>query len=475
MTPMTTSTAQSGILVVDDDRDLATTLQDLLRREGYSVSVALSADEALALYEETPGFGMALVDLMMPLTDGLTLMDELHRRNPELPVVIMTGFGTIENAVEAVKRGAEDYLTKPFDREAVRKKVGRLMEVYDLRRRVAQLEENLQDRRSAFESVVYVSRPMQRVVERAQAAAGTDASVLLLGETGTGKEMLARAIHRASRRADAPFTAINCGALPRELVESELFGVRRGAFTGAYNDSPGVFGASSGGTVFLDEIGEMPKDAQVKLLRVLQEGELRPLGSARTVHVDVRIIAATNRPLNQLRSEFLREDLYFRVATVVIDVPPLRERAEDVLVLVQHFAARLSEQYHRQIVLSRGGLELLLKYPFPGNVRELENLMESATALSTDNPQMITEKDLKPLLRDALAHPSPTSIGPPLAIEDLERMAVERALRVCDGNRTRAARLLGISRDTLYRRLKEAKESGRDLRDSGREVKGAGA
>jgi DNA-binding NtrC family response regulator len=450
--------SSAAILVVDDDRDLATTLQDLLRREGYTAEVAFSAVEALRLFEQNPDFGLALIDLMMPVTDGLTLMEELHRRNPELPVIIMTGFGTIENAVEAVKRGVEDYITKPFDREAVRKKVGRLMEVYELRRRVAQLEQNLQERRDAFESVVYVSKPMQRVVERAQAAAGTDASILLLGETGTGKEMLARAIHRASRRAKGPFTAINCGALPRDLVESELFGVRRGAYTGAYADSPGVFVASSGGTIFLDEIGEMPKDAQVKLLRVLQEGELRPLGSTKTVHVDVRIIAATNRSLNTLRSEYLREDLYFRIATVVIDLPPLRERQEDVLVLAQHFTANLSDRYGREIVLSRSAIELLLRYAFPGNVRELESLLEGTAALSRDNPQTITDRDLKPKLRDSSEQSFSAGISAqPLAIEDLERLAVERALRVCEGNRTRAARLLGISRDTLYRRLKETK------------------
>ncbi|MFB3916612.1 MAG: sigma-54-dependent transcriptional regulator [Terriglobales bacterium] len=451
--------APCGILVVDDDAGLAGTLKDFLEHDGYAVEVALSAAEAISLLEQNSNLSMALIDLVMPMTDGLALMEQLHKRNPDLPVVIMTGFGTIETAVEAIKRGAEDYLTKPFDREAVRKKVGRLMEVFELRRRVAQLESNLQDRRTAFEHLVYVSRPMQRVIERAQAVATTEASVLLLGETGTGKEMLARAIHAASRRAAAPFVAINCGALPRELVESELFGVRRGAFTGAYADTPGVFVAAGRGTVFLDEIGEMPKEAQVKLLRVLQEGELRPVGSAKPVQVDVRVISATNRPLNSLRSEFLREDLYFRIATVVIEIPPLRERPEDVLVLAQHFAARLSDQYGRQIVLNRGALELLLKYPFPGNVRELENLLESATALSRDNPQLITEKDLKPLLTHALAHPVPSAVAEqPLAIEDLERIAVERALRLCDGNRTRAARLLGISRDTLYRRLKEGKQ-----------------
>jgi DNA-binding NtrC family response regulator len=445
------------ILIVDDDAGLAGTLRDFLEREGYAAAVALSAPEALAIMADNPELAAALVDLVMPLTDGLALMEQLHARNPDLPVVIMTGFGTIETAVEAIKRGAEDYLTKPFDQEAVRKKVGRLMEVHQLRHRVAQLEADLQHVSHPFEELVYVSPQMQKVVERARAAAASDAAVLLVGETGTGKERLARAIHATSRRSGAPFVAINCGALPRDLVESELFGVRRGAFTGAYADAPGVFVAAGRGTVFLDEIGEMPKEAQVKLLRVLQEGELRPVGGARPQQVDVRIVAATNRSLAALRAEHLREDLYFRVATVVIEVPPLRGRREDILVLAQHFAARLADRYGRHITLSRAAIELLLNYTFPGNVRELENVLESATAISQADPQTITDKDLKPLLTQGAASQPSRYEEQPLALEDMERIAIERSLRLCQGNRTRAAALLGISRDTLYRKMRDLK------------------
>ncbi len=448
------------ILIVDDDSGLAGTLRDFLEQEGYSAVVAISAAEAMQAIERHTGFALALIDLMMPDTDGLALMDHVHQRNPELPILIMTGYGTIETAVEAIKRGAEDYLTKPFDRQAVRKKVGRLMEVHRLRQRVAQLEANLQEVSDPFASLVFVSPQMQRVVERARAAAASAAPVLIVGETGTGKEMLARAIHAASKRSAAPFVPVNCGALPRELVESELFGFRRGAFTGAYNDAPGVFVSAGKGTVFLDEIGEMPKDAQVKLLRVLQEGELRPVGSARPVKVDVRVIAATNRPLAKLRGEYLREDLYFRLATVVIEVPPLRTRREDILVLAQHFAAQMADRYGRHITVARAATELLVNYSFPGNVRELQNMLESVAALSQADPQVIGDRDVKPLLGNAT--PAITA-EQPLALDEMERVAIERSLRLCDGNRTRAAALLGISRDTLYRKIRDLKIVGVDV------------
>jgi DNA-binding NtrC family response regulator len=407
----------------------------------------------------------------MPLTDGLALMDQLRARNPELPVVIMTGFATIETAVEAVKRGAEDYLTKPLDPDTVRKKIGRLMEMMELRTRVAQLEAR-QDADTPFESLVYVSPLMQRVVETASTAADSDASVLLLGETGTGKEMLAHAIHDASHRAAGPFVAINCGALPRELVESELFGFRRGSFTGAYADAPGLFVSGQHGTVFLDEVGEMPKEAQVKLLRVLQDKELRPVGSAKSIPLDIRIIAATNRCAGELRSEYLREDVYFRIATIVIEVPPLRARPEDTLVLAQHFARNLSERYNREIVLTRSAMELLVEHSFPGNVRELENVLEAVAALSREDPQRISERDL--LLHLHKASPSAAAnraMDQPLLLDQLERMAIQRALRLTHGNRRKAATLLGISRDTLYRKLREMKpevdETMFKLRDSG--------
>jgi two-component system response regulator PilR (NtrC family) len=233
---------------------------------------------------------------------------------------------------------------------------------------------------------------MERVLEGARMAAATDAAILIVGETGTGKEMLARAIHQANPRARMPFVALNCGALPRELVESELFGFRRGAFTGAYNDAPGIFSAASGGTVFLDEIGEMAQRRPGEAVARAARRRTAPGGQHQEVHVDVRVVSATNRPLNELRSALLREDLYFRIATVGVQVPPLRARQEDILVLTQHFAARLSCRYGREISLSRSALELLLRYPFPGNVRELESLIESASAVSADNPQSITTK-----------------------------------------------------------------------------------
>jgi DNA-binding NtrC family response regulator len=446
---------QVAILVVDDDASLAETLKESLSREGYHVGVALSAAEALAVQAANPGISLALVDLIMPVTDGLSLMEELHRGNPEIAVVIMTGYGTIDTAIQAIKRGAEDYITKPFDYEAIRKKIARLLEVMELRQRVAQLETNL-ERHACFENIVSVSPAMERVLERARLAAATEASILILGETGTGKEMLARSIHAASPRSQRAFVPVNSGALPRELVESELFGVRRGAFTGAYADAPGIFFAASGGTVFLDEIGEMPKDVQVKLLRVLQEHEVRPVGGTTAVRVDVRVISATNRSLAELRSTYLREDLYFRIATVVLQVPPLRTRPEDVLVLSQNFAGRLSRRYGREILVSRGALELLLRYPFPGNVRELESLIESATAVSAADPQTITDKDLRPLLNQGGPEAAPQAgIGQPISMDQMERITIEQALRLSEGNRTKAASMLGISRDTLYRKLRQ--------------------
>ncbi len=444
-----------AVLVVDDDATLAATLKEFLSREGYEVEVAQSGAEALAIRAANPAIGVALVDLIMPLMDGLRLTVELRRQDPDIAVVIMTGYGTIETAIDAIKKGAEDYITKPFDYEAVRKKVARLTEVMELRERVLQLEGHL-ERHACFESIIAVSPAMERVLERARLSAATDVSVLIVGETGTGKEMLARAIHQASPRARMPFVAVNSGALPRELAESELFGFRRGAFTGAYADAPGIFSAASGGTVFLDEIGEMPKDIQVKMLRVLQEGELRPVGSTKAVHVDVRVITATNRNLNDLRTTYLREDLYFRIATVVLQVPPLRARQEDILVLAQHFAARLTRRYGREISLSRNAIELLLAYPFPGNIRELESLIESSAAVSVADPQIITDKDLKPLLSGDVPEPAmAAAMNRPVSMEQMERLTIEQALRMAEGNRTKAASLLGISRDTLYRKLRQ--------------------
>jgi DNA-binding NtrC family response regulator len=454
---MSESGAKPTVLVVDDDPSLTRTLQDFLVEEGYLVEIAHDGEEALAVQKKNPSICLALLDLMMPLTDGISLMEQLRRENPDLAVMIMTGFGTIETAVEAIKRGAEDYLTKPLEPDVVKKKVGRIVEVFRLRGRVSQLESHLHRCSPSFDSLVYVSPLMQRAVEKARTAAESDSPVLVLGETGTGKELLARAIHAASGRAANQFVPVNCAGLPRELVESELFGYRRGAFTGAFADGAGIFASAARGTVFLDEVGEMPKEVQVKLLRVLQDKEVRPVGGTRAIPVDVRIIAATNRTNAELRHEQLRQDFYFRIATVVIEIPPLRARPEDILVFAQHMLQRLEQRYERQITLHHSALELLLKYAFPGNVRELENLLESVAALSRDDPQTITEKDLRPSLDPAgLADmPLAKGVGQTVAMEPLERMAIDRALRLAEGNRSKAAALLGISRDTLYRKMRE--------------------
>ena len=457
------SASDPEVLIVDDDAELAYTLRDLLSAQGHLVAIALSPHEALEIQAQSTELAVALVDLVMPECNGLALMNEMHRHDPDLPIIIMTGFATIESAVEAIKHGAEDYLTKPFDQRIVQQKVGRILELQELRYRVAELEKNLRQVQDPFRDLVFVSVAMQKVVERAKSAAQTDTSVLIVGETGTGKGMLARAIHGASRRSAAPFIPVNCGALPHDLVESELFGVRRGAFTGAYSNSPGIFMSASHGTVFLDEISEMPKEAQVKLLRVLQEKELRPLGTATAVPIDVRVIAATNRPLQEVRSHALREDLYFRLATVVIEIPPLRQRCEDILVFAQAFAARLADRYGRHITVSGAAMELFLRYAFPGNVRELENMLESMAALSHEDPQIITEKELRPLISlasDSLAR----SDGSIATLDDVERVAIERAIRLCGGNRTRAAALLGISRDTLYRKMHASVKLAEKLR-----------
>ena len=446
------------ILVVDDDASLVDALRNFLAGEGYTVEVALSGEEALAVQARVPGICLALVDLIMPLTDGLALMDQLRKNNPELAVVIMTGFGTIETAVEAIKRGAEDYLTKPFDQEAIRKKIGRLMEVFELRGRVAELESNLNRCAPSFESLVHISPLMQQVVEQARTAADTDASILLIGETGTGKEMLARAIHGASRRSCAPFAPLNCGALPRELVESELFGFRRGAFTGAYTDAAGLFASANGGDAFFDEVGGMAQGVQGKLLRGLQGQELRAIWGAGNLPVQLGIIGGTQPPPGGGGGRDFSTDLFLPWPTVTIEVPPLRRRPEDLLALIHHFTRSLCDRYEREITLNRPALELLLHYSFPGNIRELINMLESVAALSRDDPQVITDRDLRPLLEsDKQEEIDVSGIEPTLTLDQWERMAIERALRRCKGNRTHAASLLGISRDTLYRKLREFK------------------
>jgi DNA-binding NtrC family response regulator len=444
-----------GILVVDDDEVLASTLARLLREYYPNVHTALSGTEAVAVLEREANIRLVLADLVMPVMDGLALLEHARQHYPEVSVILMTGFGTIETAVEAMKRGAEDYLTKPFDTETVLKKVSRLMELYELKERVARLEGRLQQE-SPFSQIVAGSAAMRAVVQRAGVAAQSAAPVLIVGETGTGKEMLARAIHNASPRANRPFVPVNCAALPHDLIESELFGYRKGAFTGAVADHAGLFEAAHGGTLFLDEIGEMPLGVQAKLLRVLEAGELRRVGDTAPAHVDVRLLSATNRPVQDLRGGALREDLFFRVSTIVLDVPPLRQRREDLYLLIENFLGVLKQRYGRPVSMDRASLDRLLNYPFPGNVRELAHILESAVAVSTDNPQVILDRDLAPLLgNQSNLSDLPPQVAADCSLETLERFAIRQALRVAGHNKSRAAELLGLSRGSLYNKLRE--------------------
>ncbi len=391
----------------------------------------------------------------MPVVDGLAVLDYVRQSCPDVSVILMTGFGTIETAVEAIKRGAEDYVTKPFDTETILKKVFRLLELCELKDRVHQLEEQ-NSSNSPFGEIIAGSSAMRAVLGRAKAAAQSAAPVLIVGETGTGKEMLARAIHQASPRSGRAFIPVNCAAIPSELIESELFGHRKGSFTGALTDHRGLFQAAHLGTMFLDEIVDLPLGAQAKLLRVLEGGEIRPVGDTVPQRVDVRVISACNRPLADIAGGCLREDLFFRVSTSVIQVPPLRQRREDLTLLAEHFLQRFGLRYGRTLSLDRGALDLLASYSFPGNVRELAHILESAVAVSMENPQILRERDLSPLLRPSSAPaPLPSGVLADCSLESMEKFAIRQALRIADGNKSQAAELLGLSRGSLYRKMRE--------------------
>jgi transcriptional regulator with PAS, ATPase and Fis domain len=356
----------------------------------------------------------------------------------------------------------------PFSEQVLLKEVARVLEAAELRERVDNLD-RLVATRYGFERIISRSMRMHAVMDRAQAAARSDTPVLILGETGTGKELIARAVHANSRRARRPFVPINCAALPRELVESELFGHRRGAFSGAFSDHPGLFVAAHGGSLFLDEIGELPLDIQAKLLRVLQDGDVRPVGALDSRHVDVRVIAASNRTLVAMRDAHMRQDLFFRLSVLVIEIPPLRERREDLPLLVAHFLDAIRGRgAHAVSGVEPDALELLARYPFPGNIRELENLLEGISLTLPEGRRVITGEDVHVWLKRRGAtseQPVSDASHVPLRLANLETWAITEALRQANGNKRLAAATLGISRDTLYRKLHELKLD-QDLSDS---------
>ena len=440
------------VLIVDDDQEYVNTLKELLERNHITVIAAYSGEEALEMFTNNPDIRLALVDLIMPMMDGITLMEKLKEKNSELNIIMITGQGTVTNAVEALKKGANDFITKPFDKDILLSKLEIYRKSYELENKVESLS-SIISTKYGFDKIVSSSKSMKTVFEKAAAAARTDATVFLVGETGTGKELLAKSIHIKSDRSRYPFIPINCGAIPKELLESELFGHKKGSFTGADKDNQGLFLAAHRGTILLDEIGEMSKDLQVRLLRVLQEQKIRPIGGSNEIPIDTRVIAASNHSIEDLKNKELREDLFFRLAVIVIEIPPLRDRKEDIPILINHFINIFNSKYDKNISgVNEDVLSILYNYDFPGNIRELENLFQGIVVLAPEDKKFINEKDLKASL---VWHDTKTSTKSVLSLEKVERFAIENAIRQAKGNKSKAAELLGVSRDTLYRKLKQ--------------------
>ena len=445
------------ILVVDDEPAQRELVAGFLRKRGFDVAEAAGGQDALQRFTREP-FDLVLTDQRMADLSGLDLLHRLRAVTPEAAVIVMTAYGTIETAVGAIKAGATDYLSKPLNLDELLHRIERVRERQRLLGENRELREALRERHRV-EGIVGDSGRMQEVLSLVRRVAGSDATVLIRGESGTGKELIARAIHHASPRAAGPFVAVNCAALPEGLLESELFGHERGAFTGAAATRKGRFELADGGSLFLDEIGDLPLHLQVKLLRVLQERQFERVGGARTVSVDVRVLAATHRNLDILvREGGFRDDLYYRINVVTILLPPLRERREDLPPLIDHFLRRFAEKNGKPIRgLTREAREALLRYDYPGNVRELENLMERAVVLTRD--EVVGKSDL-PLSLDEQPAREAAPAGLPASVEGLERRMIREALASAGGVQTRAAELLGISERVLRYKLRKYGLSG---------------
>ena len=443
------------ILVVDDEPSILRLLQEALSQWGYQVTCASTVEDALVVLG-TELFDAALTDIRMPDMSGLDLLREIKKQDESIEVVVMTGYPTISSAVEALKEGAYDYLSKPLILDELRHLMTRVMERRFLRGEVQSLRTRLGEE-LAVNELIGNSAPMQRVKEIIGKVATTDSPVLIEGESGTGKELVAAAIHRLSSRAKRSFVPVNCSAIPGDLLESEFFGHVRGAFTGAVNDALGLFRGANEGTIFLDEIAELPPALQVKLLRVLQEMQVRPVGSTRAYPVDVRVIAATNRNLEKAMLDgSFRQDLFYRLNVVRIHLGPLRERRDDIVPLVNHFLRRFNRRFRRDVRgVAPDALALLMDYAFPGNVRELENLVERAYAMGARN--QITLADLPTLARSVPSDVVPAAATPTEIprLADVEKTLILKALSTLNDDKEAAARALGISRRTIYRRLKE--------------------
>ena len=446
------------ILVVDDEEKIRRVLKIMLSLHGHKVDEAGSGEEALEKVKESY-YDLVIADIKMPGMDGITLLQEINKLDTPVPVVFITAYASVESAVEAMKMGAVDYIAKPFEEDRILLTVERALGVSRLLSEKRELQEELR-KRTLPKDMVCESEAMKRVIELADKVAPLEnTTVLITGESGVGKEVIARYIHSISPRRKKRFVAVNCGAIPANLIESELFGYEKGAFTGATSRKRGLFEAAEGGTLFLDEIGEMPLEAQVKLLRVLQERKIQRVGGTEEIPVDVRIIAATNQDLEELvRKGSFREDLFYRLNVFPIHIPPLRERKEDIEPLVRLFVERVMGKPAEGPVLTAGAKKILEQYPFPGNVRELANAVERALIL-TGGKLPLTAEALS-FLGQQKASPRRVFELPPegISLEELEKELIKQALERTGGNKSAAARLLGLTRTKLRTRLKMLEE-----------------
>ena len=444
------------ILVVDDDQGMREFLEIMLSREGYRVSTSSDAGKALSRCRKET-FDLIITDLKMPKMDGIGFLKEVKQISPETMVILITAYASGETAVTAMKEGAYDYIEKDFASEDLNRIVRNALPAKGVKRDDALFLKEVGDA-VGFGNMIGNSREMLKVYTTIKKVADTPANVLILGESGTGKELVAKAVHENSSRRKMPFVVINCGGIPENLLESELFGYIKGAFTGAYSDKAGLFEVAHGGTIFLDEIAELPPLLQVKLLRVVQEKTFRRIGGADDIRVDVRIISATHQNLaDNVKSGSFREDLYYRLNVIPLQLPPLRERKEDIPVLTKHFIEKYSREFGKEIkTISAYALELLMQYPFPGNIRELENIIERSIALETSNiilpENLVLSKDLGP--GEVTAIPELTDAGLNLneELSRFEKLLIEKAIEKAGGSKTRAAELLKISYDSLHYR-----------------------
>jgi DNA-binding NtrC family response regulator len=454
---------ENHVLIIDDERPVLMTLEALLKRHGYQVETAPTAAQGLkVLKSKSPS--LVLLDLRLPDADGLEMLERIKSELPKVQVIILTAHDSLHNAIESIKRGAYHFISKPYAPEELLSLVEKaletqflLREAKELRVRTEQLEKRLEIA-EARPTPIFKSKPMQEIEELIDAMAPSDANVLIVGESGVGKEVIANAIHARSRRAGQPVVKLNCAAFPQTMIEGELFGYVKGAFTGAMQDFPGMIGAADGGTLFLDEISDMPADLQTRFLRVLQEREYRPLGSTQIMKADFRSIASTNRPIAQALAENrLRSDLYYRLNTFQIEVPPLRKRKQDIPPLIAQFVRQFSQQLGKpEPEVSPDAFQKLLDYSWPGNIRELQNAIEYAVVLAREGvigvKELPAEIQLPPELQQAELGALPRSGVQTL--DDLERTAILQALAECHGNKKKAAELLGIQRPTLYNKIK---------------------